>query len=51
MVGVVPDHTVVYLEGADHLQAPRSAELAKALREFLRTHGDATALSKDAGER
>jgi pimeloyl-ACP methyl ester carboxylesterase len=50
MVGVVPDHTVVFLEGADHLQAPRSAELAKALREFLRTHSDGTGLSKDARE-
>jgi pimeloyl-ACP methyl ester carboxylesterase len=50
MVGVVPDHTVVFLEGADHLQAPRTAEFAKALREFLHAHGDGTALSKDAGE-
>jgi pimeloyl-ACP methyl ester carboxylesterase len=49
MVGVVPDHTVVYLEGADHLQAPRSAEFAKALLEFLRGHGDGAALSRDAG--
>jgi pimeloyl-ACP methyl ester carboxylesterase len=49
MVGVVPDHTVVFLEGADHLQAPRSADLAKALLEFLRGHGDGTALPRDAG--
>jgi pimeloyl-ACP methyl ester carboxylesterase len=51
MLGVVPDHTVVFLEGADHLQAPRRAELAKALLEFLRGHGDGTALPRDAGAR
>jgi len=50
MVGVVPDHTVVFIEGADHLQATRSPALARALREFLRTHSDGTGLSKDAGE-
>ena len=38
MVGVVPNHTVVFVEGADHLQAARSPELARTLRAFLRTH-------------
>jgi pimeloyl-ACP methyl ester carboxylesterase len=51
MVGVVPNHTVVFLDGADHLQAPRSAEFERALREFLRMHSGGTGLSKDAGER
>lgn len=48
MVGVVPDHTVVFIEGADHLQATRSPEFIGTLREFLRTHEDGTGLSADA---
>jgi hypothetical protein len=47
MVGVVPDHTVVFVEGADHLQATRSPELARALLEFLRTHSDGTGCKTD----
>ena len=50
MVGAVPDHTVVFIEGADHLQAMRSPELARALREFLRAHSGGSGLSTDARE-
>jgi len=38
MVGVVPDHTVVFIEGADHLAAIRSPLLRDSLREFLTAH-------------
>ena len=48
MVGVVPDQTVVYIEGADHLQAVRSPKLLEALREFLRAHGPRTSPRGDA---
>jgi pimeloyl-ACP methyl ester carboxylesterase len=39
MAGLVPDHTVYYVEGADHLQAVRSPELTRRLRECLRSAG------------
>jgi pimeloyl-ACP methyl ester carboxylesterase len=38
MLGKVPDHTVFYIEGADHLQATRSPLLERHLREFLSAH-------------
>ena len=42
MVGVVPDHTVVVIDGADHLAATSSPLLIESLLEFLRSHhGDA----------
>jgi len=39
MVGVVPDHTVVYVEGADHLSATLRPELIAALRACLADAG------------
>lgn len=39
MVGVVPDHTVVYIEGADHLSATFRPELIAALRACLADAG------------
>lgn len=38
MVGKVPDHTVVFVEGADHLQATSSPVLSETLLTFLRAH-------------
>jgi len=40
MVGIVPDHTVVIVEGADHLEATSSPLLIESLKEFLRAHSD-----------
>ena len=40
MVGLVPDHTVVFIEGADHLSATRSPLLVETLLGFLRAHGE-----------
>lgn len=38
MLGRVRDHSVVIIEGVDHLGAVRSRELTMALQGFLRTH-------------
>lgn len=43
MVGMVPNHTVVYVEGADHLQALRSPLLQRRLQEFLAAHSQSQA--------
>ena len=40
MVGLVPDHTVVFIEGADHLSATTSPQLSDGLLRFLRAHDD-----------
>lgn len=40
MVGKVRDHTVVYVEGADHLQATSSPVLAESLQAFLLAHSE-----------
>jgi pimeloyl-ACP methyl ester carboxylesterase len=47
MMGVVPDHTVVFVEGANHLQTARSPELVGTLRDFLRARSASTVLSED----
>ncbi len=36
MEGLVPDLTVVVLDGADHISAPRRPQMLRALRSFLR---------------
>ena len=38
MKGLVPDHEVVIIPGADHMRAVRSPELVGALRSFLIAH-------------
>jgi hypothetical protein len=35
LAGRVADHTLVYIEGADHIQAPMHAEMLDALLECL----------------
>jgi hypothetical protein len=35
MIGVVADHTMIVIPGADHIQAPARPELADALRTFF----------------
>jgi pimeloyl-ACP methyl ester carboxylesterase len=38
MVGMVPDHTVVFIEGADHMAAVSSPILLESLQECLMAH-------------
>ena len=38
MEGVVPDYSLTVISGADHVQAPRRAELREALSAFLHAH-------------
>jgi len=42
MDGLVPDHSVTIIEGADHIRAPLRRELLEALRTFLQQHSDAS---------
>ncbi|MBW2453914.1 MAG: alpha/beta fold hydrolase [Deltaproteobacteria bacterium] len=42
MGGLVPDHSVTIVEGADHIRAPLRRELREALRTFLQQHGEAS---------
>ncbi len=42
MDGLVPDHSVTIVEGADHIRAPLRVELREALRVFLRQHDEAS---------
>jgi pimeloyl-ACP methyl ester carboxylesterase len=45
MEGLVPDLSVVVLDGADHISAPRNPRLVAALRVFLRRHSDKATVS------
>lgn len=38
MVGVVPDHTLIVVDGADHIITPMRGELREGLLDFLREH-------------
>lgn len=42
MAGLVPDHTVFFVEGADHMQAVRRLELRRSLRQCLRSSSAGT---------
>jgi len=42
MDGLVPDHTVTIVDGADHIRAPLRRELREGLVTFLREHGEAS---------
>lgn len=46
LVGRVPDHTLVIIENADHIQAPFRASFIDSLRRFLRSHPDGAAPPK-----
>ncbi len=42
MDGLVPDHSVTIIDGADHIRAPLRRELLEALRTFLQQHAEAS---------
>ncbi len=44
MNGLVADHTVVFIEGADHVDAPSRPEFLEALAGFLRAHRSGPAI-------